>query len=59
MYQSLVFYVVYIIVCPFVFFLAAIVLSVLLRFTTSDYQFGILVIDDDMHAEVNFLFETD
>jgi hypothetical protein len=32
---------VYIAVFPFVFFLLAIVLSVLLRFTYSDYTFGI------------------
>ena len=32
---------VYIVVCPFVFFLLSIVLSVLLRFTYSDYTFGI------------------
>ena len=32
---------VYIVVFPFVFFLLAIVLSVLLRFTYSDYTFGI------------------
>jgi hypothetical protein len=36
---SLVFCVVF---CPFVLFLVAIVLSVLLRFTASDYPFGIL-----------------
>ena len=34
-------YVLYIIVCPFVLFLLAIVLSVL-RYTDSDYPFGIL-----------------
>ena len=34
-------YVLQIIVCPFVLFLLAIVLSVLLRFTDSDYPFGI------------------
>jgi hypothetical protein len=30
------------VVCPFVLFLLAIVLSVLLRYTDSDYPFGIL-----------------
>jgi len=35
-------YVLKIIVCPFVIFLLAIVLSVLFRFTDSDYLFGIL-----------------
>jgi len=34
-------YVLYIVVCPFVLFLLAIVLSVFLRFTDSDYPFGI------------------
>jgi hypothetical protein len=34
-------YVLYIVVCAFVIFLSAIVLSVLLRFTDSDYHFGI------------------
>ena len=34
-------YVLQIVVCPFVLFLLAIVLSVLLRFTDSDYLFGI------------------
>ena len=39
---SLVFYVVFCsVICPFVLFLLAIVLSVLLRFTDSDYPFGI------------------
>ena len=33
-------YVLYIVVCPFVLFLLAIMLSVLLRFTDSDYPFG-------------------
>jgi hypothetical protein len=35
-------YVLQIVVCPFVFFLLAIVMSVLLRYTDSDYPFGIL-----------------
>ena len=34
-------YVLQIVVCPFVLFLLAIVLSVLLRYTNSDYRFGI------------------
>jgi hypothetical protein len=34
-------YVLLIVVCPFVLFLLAIVLSVLLRYTDSDYPFGI------------------
>jgi len=34
-------YVLQIVVCPFVLFLLAIVLSVLLRYTDSDYPFGI------------------
>ena len=34
-------YVLQIVVCPFVLFLSAIVLSVLLRYTDSDYPFGI------------------
>jgi hypothetical protein len=34
-------YVLYIVVCPFVLFLLAIVLSVRLRYTDSDYPFGI------------------
>jgi hypothetical protein len=34
-------FVLFIVVCPFVFFLLAIVLSVLLRYTDSDYPFGI------------------
>jgi len=34
-------YVLLIVVCPFVIFLLAIVLSVLLRYTDSDYSFGI------------------
>ena len=34
-------YVLYIVVCPFVLFLLAIVLSVLLLFMASDYSFGI------------------
>jgi len=34
-------YVLYIVVCAFVIFLSAIVLSVLLRFTDSDYLFDI------------------
>ena len=34
-------YVLYIVVCPFVFFLLAIVLSVLHRYTDSDYPFDI------------------
>jgi hypothetical protein len=37
-------YVVLIVVCPFVFFLLAIVLSVLLRYTDSDCLFGIFKI---------------
>jgi hypothetical protein len=36
-------YVLWIVVCPFVLFLLAIELSVLLRFTDSDYHFGILI----------------
>jgi hypothetical protein len=40
--RSLVLYVcLLIVVCPFVLFLLVIVLSVLLRFTESDYPFGI------------------
>ena len=35
-------YVLQIVVCPFVLFLLAIVLSVLLRYTDSDYPFGIV-----------------
>ena len=35
-------YVMYIVVCPFVFFLLAIVLSVLIRYSDSDYLFGLL-----------------
>ena len=35
-------YVLLIVVCPFVLFLLTIVLSVLLRYTNSDYPFGIL-----------------
>ena len=35
-------YVLWIVVCPFVLFLLVIVLSVFLRFTDSDYPFGIL-----------------
>ena len=34
-------YLLYIVVCPFVLFLLSIVLSVLLRYTDSDYPFGI------------------
>ena len=34
-------YVLWIVVCPFVLFLLVIVLSVLLRYTDSDYPFGI------------------
>ena len=34
-------YILYIVVCPFVLFLLAIVLSVLLRYTDSDYPFSI------------------
>ena len=34
-------YVLYIVVCPFVLFLLVIVLCVLLRYTDSDYYFGI------------------
>ena len=34
-------YVLWIVVCPFILFLLAIVLSVLLRLTDSDYPFGI------------------
>ena len=34
-------YVLYIVVCPFVFFLLVIMLSILLRYTDSDYPFGI------------------
>ena len=34
-------YVLLIVVCPFALFLLAIVLSVLLRYTDSDYPFGI------------------
>jgi len=34
-------YVLWIVVCPFVLFLLAIVLYVLLRYTVSDYPFGI------------------
>ena len=34
-------YVLFIVVCPFVLFLLAIVLSVLLQYTVSDYPFGI------------------
>jgi hypothetical protein len=33
----------YIVVCPFVLFLLATVLSVLLRFTDSDYPFVIVI----------------
>jgi hypothetical protein len=33
-------YVLQIVVCPFVLFLLAMVLSVLLRYTVSDYAFG-------------------
>jgi hypothetical protein len=33
-------YVLQIVICPFVHFLLAIVLSVLLRYTNSDYNFG-------------------
>jgi len=42
-------YVLSIVVCPFVYFLLAIVLSVLLRYTDSDYPFGIfkLFLDKD------------
>ena len=40
--RSFVFCVVYIVVCSFVLFLLVIVLSVILRFTDSDYPFGIL-----------------
>ena len=36
-------YVLWIVVCPFVHFLLAIELSFLLRFTDSDYHFGILI----------------
>jgi hypothetical protein len=35
-------YVLWIVVCPFVFFPLVIVLSVFLRFTDSDFPFGIL-----------------
>ena len=40
-YSILYMYVLQIVVCPFVLFLLAIVLSVLLRYTDSDYPFGI------------------
>ena len=43
-------YVLSIVVCPFVYFLLAIVLSLLLRYTDSDYPFGIfkLFLDKDL-----------
>ena len=40
----------YILVCPFVLFLLAIVLSVLLRYTDSDYPFGIFKLFSHNHA---------
>jgi len=59
-------YVLSIIVCPFVLFLLAIVLSVLIRYTYSDYPFcifklfllsGVLIPEDIFHQ--NRLFCTD
>jgi hypothetical protein len=40
----------YILVCPFVLFLLAIMLSVLLRYTDSDYPFGIFKLFSHNHA---------
>ena len=45
-------YILQIVVCPFVLFLLAIVLSLLLRFMDSDYSFGILKLFS--HRSINF-----
>jgi len=42
-------YVLWIVVCPFVLFLLAIVLSVLLPYTDSDYPFGIFKLTSDAY----------
>jgi hypothetical protein len=50
-------------VCPFVFYLLAIVLSVLLRFTDSDYCFGIfklfLIQNNYINTQTNRIYRTD
>ena len=51
--RSLVLYVLCIVVCPFVLFLLAIVLSVLLRNTDSDYPFGIFKLFIHCYAQQN------
>jgi hypothetical protein len=51
----------FLVVCPFVLFLFAIVLSVLFRFTASDYLFGIFklffhhVVQEESNSEYNNL----